>query len=288
MASRDANPTKNIPPWHNISLGDNRKKYFDSVLDKFIINYLLPPNDSSPRNDEDWIMNYSLSLLKFYFIMVDFKDAVKEGNGKHISILHKQLLHDFKSVPGFNAYAIETLVSIIQTYVLLSEAESNQVTWAGTVNWLGGNGKNIEVDLLQENRNKDIKGMIKSMGANKTTQAITRASRAAGGVRLIVENFDYNVQLTKQSSTHTHRSSKDDEEIVLRDLRNLRPFQFSRGRKHKAFPKTEAGNFKTLNDKEFEVWLSRHKNNFLVSTPVEEDEDEEEEANGEEADENSN
>ena len=27
MASRDANPTKNIPPWHNISLGDNRKKY---------------------------------------------------------------------------------------------------------------------------------------------------------------------------------------------------------------------------------------------------------------------
>ena len=128
MPLGDANPTKNIPQWHNISLGDNRKKYFESVLDKFILNYLLPSNDSSPRNDEDWIMNYSLSLLKFYFIMVDFKDAVKEGNGKHLSILHKQLLHHFKSVPGFNAYAIETLVSIIQTDVLLSQAESNQVT----------------------------------------------------------------------------------------------------------------------------------------------------------------
>ena len=105
------------------------------------------------------------------------------------------------------------------------------------------------------------------MGANKTTQAITRASRAAGRVRLIVENFDNNVQLAKQSSTHTHRSSKDDEEIVLQDLRNLRPFQFSKGRKHKAFPKIEADNLKSLNDeKEFEVWLLRHKNNFLVST----------------------
>ena len=76
-------------------------------------------------------MNYSLSLLKFYFITVDFKEAVKEGNGKHLSIVHKQLLHHFKSVPGFNANAIETLVSIIQSDVLLSEAESNQVT-AGT------------------------------------------------------------------------------------------------------------------------------------------------------------
>ena len=80
--------------------------------------------------------------------------------------------------------------------------------------------------------------------------------------RLILDNFDNNVQLTKQLSTHTHRSSKDDEEIVLRDMRNLRPFQFSKGRKHKAFRNIDADNSKSLNDKEFEVWLSRHKTIF--------------------------
>lgn len=67
------------------------------------------------------------------------------------------------------------LISIIQPEVSLSKVESNQVMWAGTVNWKGGDGKNIEIDLLQENRNKDLKNIIKSMGVNKTTKAITRA-----------------------------------------------------------------------------------------------------------------
>ena len=98
-------------------------------------------------------------------MLIDFKDAVKEGNGKQLSILHKQLLWHFKSVSGYNVYAIEMLISIIQSEVFLSEAESNQVMWAGIVNWKGRDAKNIEIDLLQENRNKDLKSLIKSMGA---------------------------------------------------------------------------------------------------------------------------
>lgn len=51
---------------------------------------------------------------------------------------------------------------------------------AATANWKGGPGKNIEIDILQENRNKDIKKEIRRIGANKTDKAIDRASRAAG------------------------------------------------------------------------------------------------------------
>jgi hypothetical protein len=84
-------------------------------------------------------------------------------------------------MPGYNAYAIEMLISIIQSEAFLSQAESHLIMWDGTVNWKGGNSRNIEIDLLQENRNKDLKSLIKAMGANKTTNAIERASRAAGG-----------------------------------------------------------------------------------------------------------
>ena len=207
-------------------------------------------------------------------LLIDFKDAVKEGNGKHLSILHKQLLWHFKSIPGYNVYAIEMLISIIQSEVFLSEAESNQVMWSGTVNWKGGDAKNIEIDLLQENRNKDLKNLIKSMGANKTTKAITRASKAAGGVRQIVENFDEKVELTRKSSAHKHRSDENDISIVLSDLRELKPFTYSQGRKYKSFPKIEADNLKSLNADDFESWLERHKNNLLISAPLQVDEEE--------------
>ena len=36
------------------------------------------------------------------------------------------------------------------------------------MNWKGGPGKNMEADLMQENRNNDHKAAIKAMGANKT------------------------------------------------------------------------------------------------------------------------
>ena len=49
--------------------------------------------------------------------------------------------------------------------------------------------KNIEIDLLQDNRNRDLKKMIKGMGANTTDKASEMASRAVGGSKQIVENL---------------------------------------------------------------------------------------------------
>ena len=57
-------------------------------------------------------------------------------------------------MPGFNAYAIEMFINMVQNKVLLSETESHQCAWAATANWKGGPGKNIEIDILQENRNR--------------------------------------------------------------------------------------------------------------------------------------
>ena len=107
--------------------------------------------------------------------------------------------------PGFNAYAIEMLVNIIQNEVLLSEAEAHQCKLAAIANWHGGYGRNMEIDLFQEIRNKVMKQIIQSMGANKTERAISRASKASSGVQ-IVEAFDQQVDI-RASSSRAHRSS---------------------------------------------------------------------------------
>ncbi len=51
------------------------------------------------------------------------------------------------------------------------------------------------------------------MGANKTPAAILRASKTAAGVEQIVAKFDVEASLHKQSTSHTSRSSQDDDPL---------------------------------------------------------------------------
>ena len=62
------------------------------------------------------------------------------------------------------------------------------------------------------------------MGSNKTDKAIKRASRASGGIRKTVDNFDTISNVKPISGKHTHASSLKDEKVILDDLRAIRPF----------------------------------------------------------------
>ena len=101
------------------------------MLDKFIDQFLLQPTqdpvENDPSNDEDFVLNYSILILKYFFLLLDFKDAVREGNGARLATLHKVLVQHFKSFPGFNAYAIEMLISVVQNEVFLTEARHMNV-----------------------------------------------------------------------------------------------------------------------------------------------------------------
>ncbi|KAK2551333.1 hypothetical protein P5673_027726 [Acropora cervicornis] len=185
------------------------------------------------------------------------------------------MLPHFKSTPGFNSYAIEMLINIIHNEVFLSEEEAHQCIWSATNNWQGGIGKNIEIDILQENRNRDIKKQIKSMGANKTNAAVERASRSTGGERKIIENFDQMVRKAKKSSAHTHSRSALDESKILADLREVKPFAYH-GNRFDSFPNISYDQLESLDQEDFQRWLGRHKRNIPLNAPQAQDEDDEE------------
>ena len=281
MENKDGRIVKNRPPYHILDVGDNKKEYYDSVLNKFIDNFYLLPSpvfvaedDVSCPDDQDFVENYSLCLLKYYFILLDFKDAVREGNGSRLTVLRKLLVPYFKSLPSFNTYGIETLINVVQNEVFLSEAEAHRCMWASTANWKGGPGKNIEIDLLQENRNKDVKKSIKAMGPNKTDSAIERSSKSCGGEKRTVENFDCQVNRDHHSTSHRHRSSATDEGTVLTDLRELKPFTTTINRKYDSFSDIKADPLATLNLADFYKWLRKHKRNLLLDAPLAQEEDE--------------
>ncbi len=246
MDKVDSSPKENNPCPPNDLTDDDKTAYVLAVLDKFIKQYIFPTTAHSDDEDmsaaaddddddmSDGVFNYSLNLIKSFMVLLDCKDTVASGNGEHLALVQKQMLY-FSSVSGYNSYAIEMLISTIQNAVLLSPVEAHQCKWAALANWKGGTNKNIEIDLLQENRNKDIKGLINLMEANKTEKAIERVSRAAGGVRKIVDVFEDQALIKAKSSAHSHKSSTEDEHKILADLRKVKPFSQTLGRFHKSF-----------------------------------------------------
>ena len=109
------------------------------------------------------------------------------------------------------------------------------------------------------------------MGAIKTDRAIERASKAVGGVRKIVENFDNQICKHPKSSQHSHKSSSSDEKVILNDLRQLRPFTTQANRAHQSFLNMSSEPLQSLNNREFCAWLARHKRNMMAYAPMEDD-----------------
>ena len=146
----------------------------------------------------------------------------------------------------------------------LSPAEAHKCKWGALVNWKGGKNKNIEIDLLQENRNRDLKGLIASMGASKTEKAIQRASKAAGGVRKITNTFEEQVSIKRKWSSHSHKSSMEDEEIISRDLSTIEPFKKIPGRSYGSFSGIESNPLHGLDEDKFCAWLKKHQRNISM------------------------
>ncbi len=92
------------------------------------------------------------------------------------------------------------------------------------------------------------------MPANKTEKAIERTSKASGGVSEIVEAFEEQ----PKSGSHTHKSSADDEKLISRDLRGLRPFK-KEGRSFETFVGISHDPTHSLDKVKFKEWIDHQK-----------------------------
>ena len=266
MADTKDKPTANGPHSVHVLSEVYRQSYLINTVDKFLDEYVfVGRNKEGATADGVWC--YAVNILRSFLLLADIKDAVATGNGEHLSILRKQLLVHFFSTPGFNQFAIEMFINVLQCQILLSEAEAHRCKWAATVNWKGGAGKNIEIDLLQENQNCEIKKLIRSMGANKTENAIVRASKAAGGVAKIVEGFESQVNIHRLPSAHSHKSSADDEKLITNDLKALKPFKMEDSRMFESFVGISYDPVHSFNKDKFKEWIKRHKDSILMHYP---------------------
>ena len=196
--------------------------------------------------------------------LMQMKDNCAEGDGERNDINIKRLLQYFKSHSSFTKYAIEMFTAIAQRKALLSKEMAHRIRWGRFVNWAGGKGKNIECDTAQEICNRERKNIVLGMGANKTFAAIIRASKSAAGIEKILTKFDCETGVCKKSSAHTSRSSHADEDIMIKDLKSLQPFNILPGRCHEHFKDIKSSPLVGMDMEKFCNWLDEHKKNLAI------------------------
>lgn len=66
-------------------------------------------------------------------------------------------------------------------------------------------------------------------------KAVTRATQSAYNIKTITENFDHQSSITPESQSHTYGDPGIDIKQMVNVLRKLKPFSYTKGRKHGAF-----------------------------------------------------
>ena len=207
---------------------------------------------------------YGLNVIELAVFLMQLTDTCAEGDGDRNNVNQKRLLSYFFRFNSFTKYAVEMFTSIAQAEALLSEEVAQRVSWGRFVNWTGGAGNNIEGDKAQEICNCTSKNVVQGMGPNKTNNAIITASEAAPGIHQIKQQFDRTTKIHPSSRAHSTRTSKDDEMIMFKDLRKLRPFRIAAHRLHEHFQDMSLSPLVGLNMEKFFSWLEKHKKQIAM------------------------
>ena len=96
--------------------------------------------------------------------MLEFRDAIHEGDGNHILRVWKFLLLHFRYA-GRKKYALEAFHQLAVDS-LVSPRLAAQMKWSRVVNTCGGAGNNLPVNLFMEHLDRSLKDYVKDLGAN--------------------------------------------------------------------------------------------------------------------------
>lgn len=218
---------------------EERKTIVDNVtaaiVDTFVsLDYSGPSSDTGVS--QDGVYSYATNLLTLGCFYLEFRDAIKEGDGLRVLRCYRYMLPMFIS-SGRKNYAIETLNLLLQHDFLLSPRLSEELIWGRFINTHGQAGKNIPNDLHCEHLNRLCKGCISDLQANKTEESISRVARALGTIHPVLHKFDTENDVCNTTSTHREVKHTKDLKMVVELLQKVSAFSKTSARKHASFSK---------------------------------------------------
>ena len=165
----------------------------------------------------DGVKAYACEILNLGLLLMEFIDAIRQGDGHRICRCWRYMMLLFKA-NGRTNYSVEAVHLLLQLQFTLSPRMAAQLKWNRTVNIHGRPGKNVSSDLHMEHLNRECKNAISSMGANITGKSIQKVGRAIKVLSETVHNLDETLGVPQESGYHTTHSSKKDLAKVLRQI----------------------------------------------------------------------
>ena len=225
-----------------------------------------PAAEPVPSSMDDHKKLHTEARLSFGFLLANFLDAVKEGDGERLMRLYKVALLIYKAY-GHTQYAYSTFLLTVQLNATLSPRLAHNLKWNRFWNGKGGKGRNIPLDLHLEHLNNFLKAFLKNKGPNLTEESADRVSRSVGVLKAMMDTTDKELQVTRTSGTHHHANLREDVFVLLRVFRETEVFKSQPGRHFLAFPNFERNIFSRLKYKDLWQWM-RSKLKELRAIPI--------------------
>lgn len=216
---------------------------------------LKKSHKSKTPSQQDHVRQYAGEVLTIGLLLMEFIDAIREGDGLRNLRCWRVFLPIMKATNRTN-YSIEAFNLLAQHDFVLSPRAKQQIIWERTVNVSGVRGKNISCDLFMEHLNRECKGAMGSLGSNiNSSDCVTRIGKSLGGLTKITDQYDKVNNAKTESGLHLKPSDAADLAKITQELNSLSVFKFLPGREHKQFPKFISNPCKLLKIKDLKAWM---------------------------------
>jgi L1 cell adhesion molecule like protein len=266
MTSIDGIPSSDVVS-QGIWMEDDsvRKKLLDDIA-TFIVHThvdLATTFKVAETSGSSTVYSYACEALTLGLFMMDFKDAVREGDGDRVLSLWKYMFLLFKASNRKN-YAIEAFTLLSQYYLLFPPNIAEQLKWSRFVNVHGLPGANISCDLHMEHLNRLVKVAIEGLGANKSEKAIRRASKALKVASEVTDSYDQEAKVPETSGKHADVSFTGDIEKVVEQLVECDTFNPSTCSTHASFSHLRTNLITTLDEDKVKDWMAEQFSKGLL------------------------
>ena len=229
-----------------------------ALVDKYV-DLSLPGHGSKKpvkSAERDGVLEYATDVLTLGLLLMEFNDAIREGDGNRICRCWQFFLPIFKATKRKN-YAIEAFVLLAQLHFLFTPRMAAQLKWSRTINTHGRPGKNIPCDLHMEHLNRLCKSSLTNLGANISDKAVLRVGKCLGEMTKIVDSYDSENGVPHQSGKHAPKSEKIDRDKILEQLNDIQVFTPTPGRKHRTFYNFRANPVRKLSSTKLKKWMEK-------------------------------
>ena len=216
-------------------------------------------SESVRKAAPDGVFNYASSVLNDGLLLLEFQDAIKEGDGVRILRCWKVFLMYFFYARHKN-YQLEAFHLLAQVSAAASQRIAHQLTWSCVVNTHGGKGKNIPLDLHMEHLNRVVKDNVATLGANVAESSILQCGRSLKRLMDTCSNFDEQLKVGQPHSSHTRASTTSDEALIMKELtETARVFDYTPGRIHPSFRNIHPSIAEHIDTQKLIQWLAKKK-----------------------------